>query len=155
MFEYLPVEVQVYILGIFLGLSIPLVLYWFLYQPLKQFLREIFASPPVEQFWLRVVLIGFVAGTMSVALVFRPVAAATVDETALFFNVADNCKQMLDSLAMSMLVIFLPLLAAYTILHLPRRRVPPPSDGETPSNKETPSSAETAGNEETPSCPRS
>lgn len=133
MFETLPVEVQVYITGIFLGVSIPLVLFWLLYRPLREFLKEIFYSAAVEQFWVRVVLIGFVASTMSVALVFRPVDAATADEVALFFNVADNCKQMLDGLIFSMLVIFLPLLAAYTILHVPRRGQAAPNGAEEPT----------------------
>lgn len=124
MFESLPVEFQVYIAGIFLGISIPLVIFWLLYRPLCEFLREIFHVKAVEQFWLRVVLIGFIASTLSVALVFRPVEAATADEVALFFNVADNCKQMLDGLIFSMLIIFLPLLAAYTILQVPRRGQP-------------------------------
>ncbi len=125
MFEALPVEVQVYITGMFLGVAIPLVIFWLLNRPLREFLKEIFHSPPVEQFWVRVVLLGFLVSTLSVALVFRPLDPATTDDVALFFNVADNCKQMLDGLIFSMLVIFLPLLAAYTILHVPRRMQQP------------------------------
>lgn len=131
MLETLPVEVQIYITGMFLGVAIPLVIFWLLHRPLREFLREIFHSPAVEQFWVRVVLIGFLASTLSVALVFRPVDQATTDDVALFFNVADHCKQMLDGLIYSMLVIFLPLLAAYTILHVPRR-MRSPAAGEEP-----------------------
>jgi hypothetical protein len=117
----LPIEVQVYAFGMMLGFAVPFLLFWFLLRPLREFLNEIFNSPAIEEFWLRVVLIGFLASTLSVAVVFQPADASKADEVALFFNVADKFKQMLDSLIYAMLAIFLPLLAAYTILHMSRR----------------------------------
>jgi hypothetical protein len=60
--------------------------------------------------------------------VFKAEVASKSDEVALFFNVADKFKQMLDSLIFAMLAIFLPLLAAYTILHMPRRGGAPPQE---------------------------
>ncbi len=117
----LPIEVQVYAFGMMLGFAVPFLLFWFLLRPLREFLKEIFHSPAIEEFWLRVVLIGFLASTLSVAVVFQPADASKADEVALFFNVADKFKQMLDSLIYAMLAIFLPLLAAYTILHMSRR----------------------------------
>ena len=121
MFAALAIEIQAYIFALVLGLSIPLLLFWLLRQPLREFLKAIFHSAAIEQFWMRVVLIGFLASTLSVAVVFQPENASKTDEMALFFNMADKFKQMLDALIFAMLAIFLPLLAAYTILHMSRR----------------------------------
>ena len=115
------VEVQTYLFGMVLAIAVPSLLFWLLRAPLREFLREIFHAPAVEQFWLRVVLIGFVALTLSIGLVFHPVDLSKSDEVALAFNVADKLKQMLDSLLAVMFATFLPLLAAYTILHVPTR----------------------------------
>jgi hypothetical protein len=130
MLASLPIEVQVYAFGMMLGFAVPFLLFWFLHRPLRAFLKEIFHSPPIEEFWLRVVLIGFLASTLSVAITFQTAAASKTDEVALFFNVADKLKQMLDSLIYAMLALFLPLLAAYTILHMPRRAEGPANPAE-------------------------
>ncbi len=130
MFAVLSIEIQVYVFGLALGLSVPLLLFWLLHRPLREFLKEIFHSAEIEQFWLRVVLIGFLASALSVAVVFQPAVASKTDEVALFFNVAEKFKQMLDSLIFAMLAIFLPLLAAYTILHFQRRGIGPASRSE-------------------------
>ncbi len=128
MFPVFHLEVQVYVFGLALGIAVPLLLFWLLHRPLREFLKEIFHSAPIEQFWMRVVLVGFLASTLSVAVVFKAEVASKSDEVALFFNVADKFKQMLDSLIFAMLTIFLPLLAAYTILHMPRRGTKPQSE---------------------------
>jgi hypothetical protein len=126
-----PIEVQVYAFGLALGIAVPLLLFWLLHRPLRAFLKEIFRSPAIEQFWMRVVLVGFLASTLSVAVIFKPEDASKSDEVALFFNVADKLKMMLDSLIFAMLMIFLPLLAAYTILHMPRRDTKPQPEEQT------------------------
>lgn len=130
MFSALTIEVQVYLLGMALGIAVPLVLFYLLHRPLREFLKEIFHSPAVEQFWLRVVLIGFLASALSVGVTFQPAAASKADEIALFFNLVDKFKAMLDQLMFAMLAIFLPLLAAYTILHLPRHGKDPAASRE-------------------------
>ncbi len=124
MLAAVPIEIQVYAFGLALGIAVPVLVFWLLHRPLREFLRAIFHSPAIEQFWLRVVLLGFLASTLSVAVVFHPDQAAKTDEVALYFNVADKFKQMLDSLVFAMLAVFLPLLASYTILHIPRREKP-------------------------------
>jgi prolipoprotein diacylglyceryltransferase len=133
MLAVLPIELQVYAFGLALGITVPILLFWLLHRPLREFLKEIFHSSAIEQFWLRVVLLGFLASTLSVAVVFQPAAASKTDEVALFFNVADKFKQMLDSLMFVMLATFLPLLAAYTILHIPRRGKAPGPQAQEPA----------------------
>ncbi|MBI2826471.1 MAG: hypothetical protein HYX69_17475 [Planctomycetia bacterium] len=129
MIAFRSIDAQTFMFGIVLGIVFPLLLYWLLYRPLHEFLKEIFHSPAIEQFWLRVVLIGFLASTLAVAVVFQPPDATRTDEVAFLFYIGDRCKQMLDSLIFAMLTIFLPLLAAYTILHVRRRG---PADGARP-----------------------
>jgi hypothetical protein len=124
MFGVSAIEWQVYAFGLALGIAVPILVFWLLHRPLRAFLKEIFHSPAIEQFWVRVVLVGFLASTLSVAVILKKEDAMKADELALFFNVADKFKAMLDSLIFSMLMIFLPLLAAYTILHVPRRGSP-------------------------------
>ncbi len=131
MLAAVPIEIQVYVFGLAFGIAVPLLVFWLLHRPLREFLKAIFHSRAIEQFWLRVVLLGFLASTLSVAVIFQTDQTAKTDEIALYFNVADKLKQMLDSLIFAMLAIFLPLLAAYTILHVPRRETPAAIESET------------------------
>ncbi|MBI3466809.1 MAG: hypothetical protein HY000_27670 [Planctomycetes bacterium] len=122
MLSNLPPDVQAYVVSLVFGLSAPLLIFGMLRLPLRHFLAAIFASEPIEQFWMRLVLVVLVASGISQAVGFQPDKAAATNFVALIWNVADQIRHILDSLLWAMLCLFLPLLLAYTILHAGRRK---------------------------------
>jgi len=121
----LPADAQAYLIALFFGVSAPLIVFWMLHLPLRHFLSEIFRSPPVEQFWIRLVVVVLVCSGLSAAVGFRPDAAAAANFVALIWNLADEFRAILDGILYSMLALFLPLLLSYTILHAGRFRALP------------------------------
>ena len=90
--------------------------------PLRRFLHDIFVCEEIERFWLRVVLIVMIGSSMSAAIAYRPDGAILADFVAIIFSFADRCQLILQNLLWSVAVLFLPLLAAYTVLHAGRRK---------------------------------
>ena len=128
MFSGLSVEAQVYLAVMLVGVSSPLLVYWMLRAPLRQFLHDIFICAEIERFWLRVVLIVMIGSSMSAAIAYRPDSTIVGDFIAMIFSFADRCQLILQSLLWSIAVLFLPLLAAYTVLHAGRRKDRTPAD---------------------------
>jgi len=118
----LPTDAQAYVIALFFGVSAPLIVFWMLHLPLRHFLAEIFRSPPVEQFWIRLVLVVLVCAGLSAAVGFKPDAAVAANFVALIWNLADEFSSIIDGILYSMLALFLPLLLSYTILHAGRGR---------------------------------
>ncbi len=120
MLEYLPIDVQLYLVALVFAASASFLTYWFLYASLRHFLGEIFASREVEQFWVRVVFLVLFGSTLAVAVAYQPDITTSGDVAALIWNMADTFKEILDRLIMVMFALFLPLLASYTVLHVGR-----------------------------------
>lgn len=122
MLENLPVNVQVYLFSVALGVAAPLTVFWMLRAPLAVFLASIFRDAGIERFWMRVVLLVLFCGAFSVAIGFVPARDAAQDMVVLVWNLADQVQSILESLLWSMLGLFLPLLLSYTILNVGRDR---------------------------------
>ena len=122
MLRNLPPDAQAYVLTLVFGVAAPLLIYGMLRLPLRHFLASIFGSAAIEQFWMRVVLVVLLATGVAQAIGYHPDKAAAADFVALLWNVGDEIKNILDSLILAMLGLFLPLLLAYTILHAGRPR---------------------------------
>ena len=119
--QNLPADVQAYVIVLAFGVAAPLLIFWMLHPPLRNFLKEIFHSEPVEQFWIRLILVVLVSSGLSPAVGYSPSPAGASNFVALIWNLADQYHNVLDRILLSMLLIFLPLLLAYTILHAGQR----------------------------------
>ena len=136
MISGMPTDVQAYAIALFFGVAAPMVVFWMLHLPLRHFLSEIFRSPPVEQFWLRLVIVVLVCAGLSAAVGFRPDVAVAANFVALIWNLADEFRSILDNILYSMFALFLPLLLAYTILHAGRFRAAPTAPAAVAERKE-------------------
>ena len=126
MLDNLPVDAQAYLFTLLLGICAPLVLFWMLRLPLRQFLTAIFRDRGIERFWLRVVLLVLLCQSLAVSVGYQPDPGATLDDVALVWNVADQVQSILQSVVFSMFGLFLPLLLSYTILYVGRDRTAKP-----------------------------
>jgi hypothetical protein len=115
-------DVQAYILALFFGTAAPLLVFWMLHLPLRSFLAEIFQSPAVEQFWIRLVIVVLVCSGLSSTVGYRPSGLVTLDFVALIWNLGEQFQSILYGILFSLFGLFLPLLLAYTILHAGRHR---------------------------------
>lgn len=118
----LPADAQAYLIALFFGVAAPLIVFWMLHLPLRHFLSEIFRSPPVEQFWLRLVIVVLVCAGLSATVGYRPDKAVFSNFVALIWNLADQFQAILYGILSSLFGLFLPLLLTYTILHAGRFR---------------------------------
>ena len=117
MFEALPVQIQVYLFSLLLGMAGPLLIFWMLYPALRHFLASIFSDAKIESFWLRLIVLVLVLAALSAAVRYRPDPAVMADSVALVFSLADSVQGVLETLLYALFALFLPLLATYTILH--------------------------------------
>lgn len=117
MFEALPVEIQVYLFSLCLGIAAPLLVYWMIYPALRHFLAAVFADPKIESFWLRLIVLVLVLAALSFAVKYRPQSDVMADSVALVFSLADSVQGILEMLLYALFALFLPLLATYTVLH--------------------------------------
>ncbi len=115
-------DVQAYVLALFFGTAAPLVVFWMLHLPLRSFLAEIFHSPAVEQFWIRLVIVVLVCSGLSATVGYRPSGLVAIDFVALIWNLGEQFQSILYGILFSLFGLFLPLLLAYTILHAGRYR---------------------------------
>jgi len=122
MFEGFPVDVQAYVFSLVVGITAPLLLFGMLRMPLRHFLHAIFHSAAIERFWLRVVFLALLIGSLSSAVGYWPSDSADEDFIVLIWNLADQVQSILQTLLFSMIALFLPLLLSYTILHVRRDR---------------------------------
>ena len=125
MFEFLPVEIQVYCFSLLFGLAAPLLIYWMVYSALCHFLASIFADPKIESFWRRLIVLVLLLASLASAVMYRPQSGVLDDSVALVFSLADSVQLILQSILYTLVALFLPLLATYTILHATRTRMPP------------------------------
>ncbi len=125
MFESLPVALQVYLFSLLLGVAAPLLVYWMLLTALRPFLSAIFADRKIESFWLRLIILVLMLGSLSAAVKYRPDSSVLTDSVALVFSVADSVQAIFQVLLYALIALFLPLLATYTILHAAKARTPP------------------------------
>jgi hypothetical protein len=116
LFEALPVEIQVYLFSLLLGIAAPLLIFMMLYGALRHFLASIFGDPKIEAFWLRLILLVMLLASLSAAVRYRPDASVMRDVVALVFNLADSVQGILEALLYTVFALFLPLLATYTVL---------------------------------------
>lgn len=128
MFERLPIEIQVYLFSLLFGAATPLVVYWMLRPALGHFLAATFGDARIEAFWLRLVVLVLLFAALSAAIRYRPDSGVLVDSVALVFSLADSVQAILEMLLFALVVLFLPLLATYTVLYAagrgPRSRAP-------------------------------
>lgn len=117
MFERLPVEIQVYLFSLLLGVAAPLLIYWMVRPALRRFLAAIFGDPQIESFWLRLIVLVLTLAALSAAVRYRPHEGVLSDSVALVFSLADSVQSILEALLYALFALFLPLLATYTILH--------------------------------------
>ena len=130
MADFLPVDAQLYLVSLLVGVSVPLVICWHLYEPLTEFLKSIFRNPGIERFWMRVVVLVFFTNCLAAAVGFQPVDVASQDYIALIWNLADQVQWILYAVVWSVFGLFLPLLIAFTVLHFGRdRHVTDPTEG--------------------------
>src|SRR5438045_3855401 len=127
MFESLPVEIQVYLFSLVLGVAGPLLMYWMLLVPLRHFLGAIFADRKIEVFWLRLIVLVLLLAALSAAVKYRPNNAVLGDSVALTFSMADSVQGIFEVLLYTLIALFLPLLATYAVLHATGVRSPPPN----------------------------
>lgn len=128
-------DLQVYAMSLTLGLLVPGVIFWMLYQPLTSFLRAIFENAAIERFWLRLTLLVFYAWTLGAAVQFHPNDSLDESYATLIFYMGDRVQAILYALLWSILSLFLPLLLSYTILFRARgssAAASPPARGESP-----------------------
>ena len=125
MFEALPVALQVYLFSLLLGVAAPLLVFWMLLTALRPFLAAIFADRKIESFWLRLIVLVLMLGSLSAAVKYRPDSGVLTDSVALVFSVADSVQGIFQVLLYVLIALFLPLLATYTILHAAKARTPP------------------------------
>lgn len=128
MFESFSVDVQAYVFSLVVGITAPLLLFGMLRTPLRHFLHAIFYNTAIERFWIRVVLIAMLIGSVSTAVGYCPADLADEDFIVLIWNLADEVQSILQTLLFSMVVLFLPLLLSYTILHMRRDRSSVPDE---------------------------
>jgi hypothetical protein len=117
MFERLPVEIQVYLFSLLLGLAAPLLIYWMVRPALRRFLAAIFADERIEAFWSRLIVMVLMLAALSAAVRYRPTSGVLDDSVALVFSLADSVQAILEVLVYALVALCLPLLATYTILH--------------------------------------
>lgn len=125
MLSNLSADAQAYVLALFFGTAAPLLVFWLLHVPLRSFLAEIFRSPTVEQFWVRLVIVVLVCSGLSATVGYRPTGLAATDFVALIWNLAEQFQSILYGILFSLFGLFLPLLLAYTILYAGRFRAAP------------------------------
>jgi hypothetical protein len=125
-FEVLPVPLQVYCFSLLLGLATPLVVFWMVLAALRHFLAAIFADRHIESFWLRLIVLVLVLAGLSAAVQYRPDSGVLNDSVALVFSLADSTQVIFQALLFALMVLFLPLLATYAVLHAARARSPGP-----------------------------
>jgi hypothetical protein len=130
MFESFSVDVQAYVFSLVVGITAPLLLFGMLRMPLRHFLHAIFYSAAIERFWLRVVFLAMLIGSLSTAVGYSPADLADEDFIVLIWNLADQVQSILQTLLFSMIALFLPLLLSYTILHVRLRGREPTEDNE-------------------------
>lgn len=118
----MPADAQAYLIALFFGVTAPLVVFWMLHLPLRHFLAEIFRSPPVEQFWFRLVIVVLVCTGLSATIGYRPAGLVAFDFVALIWSLGEQFQSILYGILYSLFGLFLPLLLAYTILHAGRSR---------------------------------
>jgi hypothetical protein len=123
-FEALPVSLQVYLFSLLLGVAAPLLVFAMLLSALRHFLAAIFADRHIEAFWLRLIVLVLVLAALSAAVQYRPNSAVLSDAVALIFSLADSVQGIFSALLYALIVLFVPLLATYTILHAARVRSP-------------------------------
>jgi hypothetical protein len=124
-FESLPIALQVYLFSLLLGAAAPLLVYWMLLTPLRPFVAAIFADRKIESFWLRLIILVLMLGSLSAAVKYRPDNGVLTDSVALVFSVADSVQGIFQVLLYALIALFLPLLATYTVLHAAKARTPP------------------------------
>ena len=122
MLSGLSADAQAYFVALFFGTTAPLVVFWMLHLPLRSFLAEIFRSPAVEQFWIRLVIVVLVCSGLSATVGYRPSGLVATDFVALIWNLGEQFQSILYGILYSLFGLFLPLLLAYTILHAGRFR---------------------------------
>ena len=125
MFEALPVEIQVYLFSLLLGIAAPLMVFMMLYGALRHFLASIFADPKIEAFWLRLIVLVLLLAALSSAVRYRPDASVMGDMVALVFDLADSVQGILEMLLYAIFALFLPLLATYAVLQATGARTRP------------------------------
>jgi len=125
MFERLPIEIQVYLFSLLLGTAAPLLIYWMIRPALRHFLAAIFAAEKIEAFWLRLIVLVLMLASLSAAVRYRPDGGVLDDNVALVFSLADSVQSILEVLLYCLVALFLPLLAAYTVLFAAGARTPP------------------------------
>jgi len=128
MFASLPVALQAYFLALFVGLCVPVFVFWILQGPLRNFLEAIFANDAIERFWLRLVLLVILLNTFSAAVGYEPDKRVGEDFVVLVWNLADQIQSILQSLIAALFMLFIPLLLSYTILHVGRPPDQMPND---------------------------
>lgn len=116
MFEALPVEIQLYLFSLLLGVAAPLLVFMMLYGALGHFLASIFGDPKIEAFWLRLILLVMLLASLSAAVRYRTDASLLGNLVALIFDLSDSVQGILEMLLYTIFALFLPLLATYTVL---------------------------------------
>jgi hypothetical protein len=113
----LSADLQVYATSLALGLLVPGLIFWMLYEPLTSFLHAIFDDAQIERFWLRLTLLVFYAWTFAAAVQFHPNDTIDGSYEQLIFYLGERVQTVLHALLWSVLSVFLPLLLSYTILY--------------------------------------
>jgi hypothetical protein len=117
MFERLPIEIQVYLFSLLFGVAAPLLVYWMLRPALVHFLAATFGDARIEAFWRRLIVLVLLLAALSAAVRYRPDGGVLDDSVALVFSLADSVQSILEVLLLALVALFLPLLAAYTVLY--------------------------------------